>query len=301
MRILVNGLPFFSERLVNDLSDYDAKNTYVFLNTYESFWVKLKFFLYLPFFDKVLSMNGVSDKSGSLSWVVKWKKPLLMLWQGTDVMIAVERHNKGLIYSEYINHASHFAVAPWLADELQAIGISANVLSFIWFQVDDKKLSRADEFSVLAYLAKGKEAFYGWPIIRDAFKELKAVKLYVVGSDGAELEQLDNVTFCGWLGKSEMQKLQQKCSVLVRMADHDGNSHLVSEALSAGLEVVWNYPHPQTHFANDSQTLKEKLVDLNKKFLENYGKKNQENIDWVKSNLSKHAVLENFIEKLEKL
>ena len=74
MLVLVNGLPLFSKRLVKDLNSLDKNNTYVFADTYYSLWDKIKFFTLLPFSKIVISFNGVSDNSGSLNWVLKFKK-----------------------------------------------------------------------------------------------------------------------------------------------------------------------------------------------------------------------------------
>lgn len=299
MRILVNGLPYFSKRLVDDLNDYDPKNHYVFLNTYDSFWAKLKFLFYLPFFDKVISMNGVSDESGSLNWVVKWKKPLIMIWQGTDVVLAMERFKNNTINTRYIDHAVHYAVAPWLADELATINVQAEVLSFIWFKPNKSDLKTAASFSVLTYLAKGREDFYGWNHIREASKNVPDVEFYVIGSDGDGLADFPNIHFCGWVGKEELEELKAKCYALVRMTEHDGSPHMVSEALASGLEVIWNYPHLKTKFAGDVPSLIEELRKLNAKFVETSGMKNRENMEWVKANQNREIVLENVVNKIK--
>ena len=300
MRILVNGLPYFSKRLVDDLNDFDPKNRYLFLNTYESFWDKLKFLFYLPFYDKVISMNGVSDESGSLNRVVKWKKPLIMIWQGTDVVLAIERFKNKTIYSKYIDHAYHYAVAPWLVDELSTINVKAEVLSFIWLEPNENDLKTAEGFSVLTYLAKGREDFYGWNYIREASRNLPNVKFYVIGSEGDELGDYPDIHFYGWVGKEEMKELKEKSYVLVRMTEHDGNPHMVSEALASGLEVIWSYPHPKTRLANDETSLINELRKLEAKFVETGGRKNLDNVEWIKINHNREIVLENVVKKIEK-
>lgn len=76
MRVLINGLPLFAKRLADELQKYDHKSSYIFLDTYNSKWAQLLFFIYLPFSDCVISMNGVTDNSGSLNLVLKWKKKI---------------------------------------------------------------------------------------------------------------------------------------------------------------------------------------------------------------------------------
>ena len=86
MRVLINGLPLFAKRLADELQKYDPQSSYIFLDTYNSKWAQLLFFIYLPFSDCVISMNGVTDNSGSLNLVLKWKKKLILQWMGTDIL-----------------------------------------------------------------------------------------------------------------------------------------------------------------------------------------------------------------------
>ena len=51
MRVLINGLPFFGRKLANELQKYDTHSSYIFLDTYNSKWAQLLFFIYLPFID----------------------------------------------------------------------------------------------------------------------------------------------------------------------------------------------------------------------------------------------------------
>ena len=89
MKFIFNGLPYFGKKLVNDLNDFAPQNSFSFFDTYSSKVEQIKFASSLPFSNLVISMNGVSEKSGSLDLVLKLKKRLLMQWQGTDVLIAL--------------------------------------------------------------------------------------------------------------------------------------------------------------------------------------------------------------------
>ena len=107
MLVLVNGLPYFGRILVRDLNEFDSKNKYIFLDTYYSKLDKLLFFFLVPFSKLIISFNGVSDNSGALNWVLKWKKKILMQWQGSDVMLAKQRSKENKIDLRYINKAIH--------------------------------------------------------------------------------------------------------------------------------------------------------------------------------------------------
>ena len=88
MRVLINGLPLFAERLARQLKKYDSNSSFIFLDTYNSKWAQLKFFLLVPFSDCVISMNGVSDNSGSLNLVLKWKKKACTSMDGNRCFIS---------------------------------------------------------------------------------------------------------------------------------------------------------------------------------------------------------------------
>ena len=91
MKFLFNGLSLFGRKLVKDLAAFDSRHSYHFYDTYTSRLDQLKFICALPFADAVVSINGVSDPSGSLNAVLAMKKKLILHWQGTDVMLAMQR------------------------------------------------------------------------------------------------------------------------------------------------------------------------------------------------------------------
>ncbi|HOV11236.1 MAG TPA: hypothetical protein PLL90_05695, partial [Bacteroidales bacterium] len=106
MNIILTGLPLFARRLCEELSSFDQNNKYYFYNTYYSRKDRVRFLLRLPFADRVISLNGVSDRSGSMDWVLRFRKKLVMLWQGTDVMLAKERFETNTILLKYIRYAT---------------------------------------------------------------------------------------------------------------------------------------------------------------------------------------------------
>ena len=117
MNIVVNGLPYFSKKLVDDLQAFAPQHRFHFYDTYNSKFAQLKFAWALRKADLVISMNGVSDPSGSMDLAVKMKKKIWLNWVGTDVTLAIERFNKGTIYRKYIDQAKNhynleFLLAP---------------------------------------------------------------------------------------------------------------------------------------------------------------------------------------------
>ena len=79
MNIVVNGLPYFSKKLVDDLQAFAPQHRFRFYDTYNSKFEQLKFGLALRKADLVIPMNGVSDPSGSMDLAVKMKKKIYSL------------------------------------------------------------------------------------------------------------------------------------------------------------------------------------------------------------------------------
>ena len=97
--IIIVGLPLFAKKMAKDLGETDRSKIFLACDTYYSLKDKILFFFILPFSSMVISFNGVSDKSGTLEWVLRWKKKLIFQWMGTDALLAMERFKNGYIYS----------------------------------------------------------------------------------------------------------------------------------------------------------------------------------------------------------
>ena len=160
MRVLINGLPLFAKRLADELQKYDAKSSYIFLDTYNSKWAQLLFFIYLPFSDCVISMNGVTDNSGSLNLVLKWKKKLILQWMGTDILLAMERFKNSTIDRKYIDSATNFVDAPWMMEELKSANINTENLHFKFVEMNTI-IEKYSSISVMSYVAQNRQDFYG--------------------------------------------------------------------------------------------------------------------------------------------
>lgn len=301
MRVLINGLPYFGKKVAKELNEFDRENTYIFLDTYYSKWDKIRFLLNLPFCKAVISFNGVSDRSGSLDKVLSRHKKLIMQWHGTDVSLAVSRNKNGTIYKEYINNARHLFSAPWFQDELKEVvpnGIYAP-FSYVDHFGNDQKY---DKLSVLSYIAKGREEFYGWSYLLAAARDLPNVEFVIVGSDGKGIEVPDNVLFLGWVDENKMIELYKSHPVFVRLCEHDGKAFSVSQALATGAEVIWNYPLEGVHQIELSS---EALIDaISRAFQQVISRKmspNQENIKFASEELSRDKVFSHYTSQIKKL
>jgi len=246
MLLLINGIPYFAEKMATDFSELDPNNRYVYCNTYESIWGKLKFFVLLPFARGVISANGVSDRSRAYDWVLLWKKKLVLYWQGTDVQIAVNHAKAGTIDRRYIDMAGNIGVAPWFVEELKEANVDVKYVPYGYVKHIGNE-SIYSEFAVLTYIATGAEDFYGWQYIRALALARPDLKITVVGSNGDGLDVPANVDMLGWVDAQKMLDLFRSHAVFVRLTEHDGKAFTVAQALAAGCEVIWTYTYKHCH------------------------------------------------------
>lgn len=291
--VLFNGLSFFGNKLVREIQSIDSINKYKFLETYTRILHQFLFLFYLRQANLVVSFNGVTTPSGALDKVLNKKIPMVMYWHGTDVLLAKQRYESGTINKKYAEWAKHFTDAKWLQEELQEIGIEAELLPFK--HVDSfADVLTYEKISVLTYLAQGKEKFYGLNDILSLAEKFPEIKFTVAGSDGKGITHPSNVLFFGWCKEDEMMRLRTKHAIFIRLTEHDGNSLSVLEALASGQEVIWNYPGENCNYVHDLDSTISTLNDLIQK-IENRGMQSSlQNINFVKSTYSKEKILINF-------
>lgn len=299
MRVLVNGLPFFSKKIVQDLNEFDDENRYIFCDTYTSKMAQLKYAMLLPFAGAVLSSRGVTSKSNSLDLALRFNKKLLMQWHGTDVQEAVERNANETINRDYIDVAKHIVSAPWFEEELKGI---VDVYAYAPFSYvkNPGNDGTYDSISILTYIAEGRESYYGWEQVKELAKKLPEVKVNVIGCRGTSFEAVDNINFLGWVDEVKVTELLKENAIFLRLTEHDGKSISVSQALGAGCEVIWNYPLEHCHFVErNAQKVYDKIIEV-QQLIELRGlKPNGANIEFANSELNRTIVLKNFVDVIK--
>ena len=299
MLILVNGLPFFSKKIVADLNQMDASNRYLFVNTYESRLAQLKFVLLLPFSGAIISFNGVSSHSKSMDWVIRFRKKLIMQWHGTDVQLATERVSNGTIIKKYIAASIHLTSAPWFQEELVEVVEKSTYAPFgyVCTAGNDTKYS---EISILTYFAKGKENFYGWSEIEYLAKKMPQLKIRIVGVKELKDDVPNNIEMLGWVSEDRLLELMKESSIFVRLTEHDGKAISVSQALSTGAEVIWTYPFEKCHLVpKKKEALLEKVIELKHLIEQREMMPNKENIWHAEQTLLREPVLRNYLSILK--
>lgn len=300
MLVLINGLPLFSKRLADDFGRFDSKSKYVFCDTYNSKLQQLKFLLLLPFADVVISMNGVTDNSGSLNAVLKLKKKLIMQWQGTDSLLAVERFKNGSIKRDYIDYATHFVDFSLQFDEVSYLGLKPE---YVYFKsaISKNPIAKYERISCMTYIGDSRQDFYGikqFKLLAEHFSELE-FKLYGVKNSVVDLPS--NVKVFGWVSANEFQSQLRSTPIFLRLTEHDGFSLSVIEALSYGCEVIWTFPYEHSYQAKTNEEAIQMFDKLQKLILTRGLTPNHQLIEVIKNSFDNKIVMGNYIFKIKEV
>lgn len=300
MRILINGLPLFSRRLADDLCEADPSSQFIFLDTYNSKWEQLRFLLLLPFSDAVISMNGVSDRSGILDAVLFFRKKLIMQWQGTDVLNALKRKANGTLNRKYIDRAFHFTDCSWLADELNEAGISTELLNYKWTRISATE-KQYDGITVLTYVAERRQSFYGMDWIIQLAESFPEINFKVFGTAIAERKLPKNILLFGWTEHAVFLEEMKRTPIFLRLAEHDGFSVSVIEALGCGCEIMMRFPYTNAIKVSSAKEAVEGLKTLTNRILARGMTPSSTNLELAKREFNKSSIIGNYLQTLKKL
>lgn len=187
--------------------------------------------------------------------------PTVIHWVGSDVLDA----RRYLAHSTSFARAVHWAVAPWLVEELARLGIQSELVPLPWGPLREY-LSQPppplpDHFTVLSYLPDEKPELYARDMILQLAHDFPTVRFLIVGGRGAVLRCIPpNLRFLGRV--RALQPIYAQTNVLVRLVQHDGAPRMIQEALALGRHVIWSYPAPGVLQARDYSELKALLGQL---------------------------------------
>lgn len=244
MKIIIMGYEYFGRLLETNLNVFDEKNNYKYLSEKRNIYNLMKKMYDIFTADIIYVIGGTIKKSIAIDIGLLLKKKVVMHWVGTDVLSARDSIEFGLQKNIYIKECKHLCEIEWIKEELKEIGINAKICDLILLKNEDFKenMEIGKEFSVLTYMAKGREKFYGIDLLYDVAKRYPNVKFIVVGSDGKGLNCLSNVNFVGWT--KNMKKEYENSFLFLRLVKHDGLAFSVIEALALSRYVGYTYPLP---------------------------------------------------------
>jgi hypothetical protein len=181
------------------------------------------------------------------------KKNVIQFWCGSDTLSARREYDAGRV-DPWVAETIHWAGAPWLADEIRAMGFSCEFVPSTWVQPPELLPPMPKKFSVLAHLPSASRVeLYGIDHLFEVARRLPKIDFHVVGIlPGETLPAPRNVTVHGRY--PSMYPFFQECSVFWRPARHDGLAFVSLEALAHGRHVLWSYPFTGCTLAADARS-----------------------------------------------
>lgn len=255
MRVIITGLPLFSKRMADDLNEFTHSKQFIYLNTYYSKWDQIKFICLLPFVSGVVSMNGVSSKSGILDYVCLWGKKIWMQWMGTDILLANDRSKNKTINTKYIERACHWVDAPWMQQELADISIASKTIDFKFLSNIPTTLKKYKKLEVCTYIPQNRQEFYGMHYLCELAKAHPEIDFHVYGTKNPDEFAPKNVICWDWQPTDVLHQKMSESAVFLRLTKHDGYSVSVIEAMSLGCEVVSFFPFDKAHVVTETSIL----------------------------------------------
>ena len=238
-RVLLHGLEFFCRRLPAAFKSDGWEIKHHTVHELPSLIALLKD---LPRAD-LLFLWGARISFGKFLRAAQLlsRKKIVMLWAGSDVLGAQMQFAEGKL-EPWIARKIHWAGAPWLRDEIQAIGLKCEFVPITWVPKVSRPHPMPEQFSVLVYLPSASQAkLYGLDRILQISRSLPDIRFELVGlKDGHVPDPPSNLRIRGRL--QDMSEVYRRSSVYWRPVEHDGLSFMALEALSHGRHVVWSYP-----------------------------------------------------------
>lgn len=223
-------------------------------------------------------------------------RKVVLHWIGTDVLTAVRiaqrpkwpASPKNLIKRIGLSFVKrrfvHWAVAPWLREELSTIGIHSSVVPIVTPLVDAKPLPMPEQFTVLSYLPDSRPISYGADIVCQ-LAELNPDVRFIIVAARKSLKILPNVEVHSWVDHRTMGSIYKESSCLVRLAEHDGLPKTVLESLARGRYVIWSYDFPHVFKARTLAQAQKALLQVKDKTRPNF-----EGAEYVRTEFSLEKV-----------
>jgi hypothetical protein len=259
-RIAVVGLPFFGRKVAAELRKAGLRARFVERGQ-RSVPATARMLRALAQADLVYGIGVSATRNSPMDLLLRARKRVLIHWVGTDVLHAAEAQRLGRLSPRVARGASHWADAPWLVEELSAIGISAEEHLLPTPVALGEPLPLPPEFRVLLYFPPHAHAAYDMDGTFEAVRALPDVPFTLVGGVTPPA-QLPNLCDRGTVSFDGMRSVYAECSVFLRLVHHDGMSHTVLEALSLGRHVLWSYPLSGVRRVTDTASAVQAITQL---------------------------------------
>ena len=294
MNIAIIGNSHFGLILTKQLQKFDTSNKYNFYNTNENVVDKIKFALNLPFVDIVYSITATISAGGALTLALKFNKKIVQHFIGSDVLTTQEDFKNNNINLKLIKNSNYLCEVEWIQNELKDLNIDAKIVSLMAYEkfLIPKEFNK---FSVLTYLGKAKEEYYGINNFIKLAKDFPQIEFKIAGIE--EYKNLpQNIKCLGWV---DLNEEMQNSAVYIRNAKHDGLAFSVIEALALGRYVAMNYDFPFVDYFKNYKELKNIVLNKYSEFQEGKLDIHGEAIGFIKENFNETKVLSDIVQSLK--
>ena len=186
------------------------------------------------------------------------RRRVALFWIGTDVLHAGSTHRRWASRIQRLVDLN-LTVSGDLRDELLALGIRSQVVPIVPDLSTIGVVPQPEAPTVLSYIPPVEHLFYGSELVRDLARRLPDMPFVVVGGwrDPAAAPNLECLGLV-----ADMAPVYRRCSVLLRLTQHDGLPKMLLEALAYGRQIVWTHPFPHCHLARSPAEARELLLAL---------------------------------------
>ncbi len=186
-------------------------------------------------------------------------------WIGTDILALADYLPGRPDSLRVAKRFTHWTTVPRLVDELATLGIEASCVPLPIHKrlrlLSTPPPPLPDRFAVYTYIVDNRPELYGLEHILKLANDFPDIEINVVHSKGrCAKDPLPNLHFHGWV--DNVEELYARCTVAVRMTQHDGLSGSIQEPLLMGRHAIWTYPFPGVRRADDYPALRRHIEQL---------------------------------------
>lgn len=184
------------------------------------------------------------------------RKKIIRFWVGSDVLHASENKKMRFMFKIFDKMADlNITKAPWFVEKLKRLEIKSIFVPLNMFKIKKNRVESLPEIcTILSYLPTARQEFYGSKIVIRLAKEFPEIRFIIVANDGENLPELKNVEYLGWV--TNMDKIYDQTSILLRMPEHDGLSGMVFDALARRRYVILSVKFPGCYYATNYEDVK---------------------------------------------